>query len=275
MWLIILSYLPLNDLIEVSAVCKLFFGLSRKTSFFNEKLLHSRLLFNNSHSVFECYENACISFYGELCSCLEKYVKSEDHFIQAREIITSKLMLSLLPFHVWNHMFLCERSQYCIDMCNFSTKSYVSNNKISDRINKTLLMPIEEFHPSIREGIVLAEKIYIFTHTNVFIDKNDPFGRSANFGSLYFKSISSPFLLWKMYLDTICRIAFSASENFLLPIFISSVRGNCRDVTACTKESCPGLKGKEIKALFYKKLVKFCLCISLDVSVSTMYIEHI
>ena len=61
-WLIILSYLPLNDLIEVSAVRKLFFGLSRKISFFNEKLLHSRLLFNNSHSVFECYENACLSF---------------------------------------------------------------------------------------------------------------------------------------------------------------------------------------------------------------------
>ena len=81
-WLNILPYLSLNGLIEVSAVCKLFFGLSRKICFFNEKLLHSRLLFNNSRSVFECYENACISIYGELCSCLEKYVKSEDHFIK-------------------------------------------------------------------------------------------------------------------------------------------------------------------------------------------------
>ena len=106
--LIILSYLPLNDLIEASAACKLFFGLSRKTSFFNEKLLHSRLLFNNSRSVFECYENVCLSFYGELRSCLEKYVKSEDHFIKAKEIIMSKLMFSIRLFRVWNHIFLCE-----------------------------------------------------------------------------------------------------------------------------------------------------------------------
>ena len=222
-WLIILSYLSLNDLIEARAVCKLFFGLSRKISLFNEKLLYSRLLFNNSHSVFDCYENACLSFYAQHCLCLKKYFKCEDHFIKAREIIMSKLMLSILPFRVWNHTFFCERSQYCTDMCNFCTKSYVSNKKISDHINKTLFVPTEEFHTSIREGIVLAEKIYIFAHTNVFIDMDDPFGRSANFGSLYYESISSPFLLWKMYLDTICRIASNVSEKFLLLMFISSV----------------------------------------------------
>ena len=55
---------------------------------------------------------------------------------------------------------------------------------------------MEEFLPSIREGIVLAEKIYIFAHTNIFIEKDDPFGRSANFGSLFYETISSPFLLW-------------------------------------------------------------------------------
>ena len=81
-------------------------------------------------------------------------------------------------------------------MCNFFTKSYVSIKKISDHINKTLFVPMEEFLPSIREGIVLAEKIYIFAHTNVFIEKDDPCGRSANFGSLFYETISSPFLLW-------------------------------------------------------------------------------
>ena len=144
-----------------------YFGLSRKISFFNEKLLHSRLLFSNSHPAFEYYENACLSFYAELRSCLEKYVKGEDHFIKAREIIMSKLMLSILPFRVWNHIFLCESSQNCIDMCNFCTKSYVLNKKISENINKTLFVLIEEFHPSIRVGIVLAVKIYIFVHTNI------------------------------------------------------------------------------------------------------------
>ena len=162
MWFIISSYLSLYDLIETSAVWKLFHGLSRKISFFNEKLLHSRLLFNNYCFVFDCYENACLSFYRQLRFCLGKYVKGEDHFIKAKEIM-SKLMLSVLPFRVWNHTFLCEKSQYCIDMCYFCTKSYASNEKKSDHTNKTLFVPIGQFHPSVRERIVIAEK-FIYLH---------------------------------------------------------------------------------------------------------------
>ena len=56
-WWIVLTDLPLNGFIEVSAVCKLFFILSRKISFFNEKLSHSRSLFNNSRFIFSCYKN--------------------------------------------------------------------------------------------------------------------------------------------------------------------------------------------------------------------------
>ena len=56
----------------------------------------------------------------------------------------SKLMFSVLPFRVWNHMFLCERSQYCIDMYIYCTKFCVSNKKISDHINKNLYVPIQQ-----------------------------------------------------------------------------------------------------------------------------------
>ena len=92
-----------------------------------------------------------------------------------------------------------------------------------------------------------------------FIDKDDPSGRSRNFGSLYYESISSPFLLWKMYLDTLCRIVVNVSEKFLLPVLLSSVRGSCRSLTTCTSENCPSLKSKAIKAVSYKRLVEFCL----------------
>ena len=68
-------------------------------------------------------------------------------------------------------------------------KSYISNKKISDHINKNLCVPIEQFQASIREGIVIAEKNFIFAHKNIFIEKDDLFGR--NFGSLYYESISS------------------------------------------------------------------------------------
>ena len=142
-------------------------------------------------------------------------------------------------------------SQYCIDMCSLCTKCYVSNKKLSDSINKTFFVPIEEFHPSVIEGVVLAEKIYILVHTNVFNDKDDLCGRSANLGSLYYESVSSLFLLWKLYLDTVCRIAFNVPEKFLVPIFISNVGDNCRTATACNKENYSGLKPKVIKTFLF------------------------
>ena len=102
-WSIILSYLSPNDLIEASATCKMYFELSSKTSFFTEKLLHSRLLFNNSRVILDCYENASLTFYGQLCFSLKKYIKDENCFLKAREIIMNKSMISALPFCVWNH----------------------------------------------------------------------------------------------------------------------------------------------------------------------------
>ena len=214
----------------------MFFELSRKNSFFDEKLLHPRLLFNNSRVIVDCYENAFLSSNNQLCFSLQKYVKDEDYFLKVRKIIMSKLLFCALSFRVWNHIFLCEKSQYCTDMCLYCTKLQISNKKISDHINKNLCVAIEQFHASLREGIVIAEKIFIFAHTNIFIEKDDPFGR--NFGSLYYESISCPFLLWKMRLDTLCRIVFNISEKFVLPVLNSSVRGTCRSFTACTTENC-------------------------------------
>ena len=92
-WFIILSYIPHNDLIEASAACKLFFGLSRKNYFFVEKLSHSRLLFNNSLVNFDCYENVFLSLYGQLCFSHDKYIKEEDYFLQAKEIIMKKIVV--------------------------------------------------------------------------------------------------------------------------------------------------------------------------------------
>ena len=117
---------------------------------------------------------------------------------------------------------------------------------------KNLYRHIEQFPPSIREGIVVAEKIYLFAHINAFIDKDDPFRKSKNFASLYYDSISSPFLLFKMYLDTLYRILFNISETFILLALLSSVRGSCRSFTACTSENFPGLKSRTVKAVSTK-----------------------
>ena len=117
-WFIILSYLPVNDLIEANPTCKLFFNLSRKNSFLVEKLLHSMCLFNNARIIFDCYENAFLTFYGQLCFLLKIYVMGVDYFLEAKQNM-KKLLFLTLPLRVWNHMFLCKRSQYCICVCVF------------------------------------------------------------------------------------------------------------------------------------------------------------
>ena len=66
------------------------------------------------------------------------------------------------------------------------------------------------------------------------------------------RCISSPFLLFKMHLDTLYRIVFNISETFILLALLSSVRGGCRSFTACTSENFPGLKSRTIKAVFTK-----------------------
>ena len=166
---IILSYLPLNDLVEASSVCKLFFNLSRKNSFFVEKLLHSRLLFNNSCVIFDCYENAFLSFYSQLCFSLEKYIKEEDYFLEAKKIIMKKLMLSKLLLRVSNHMFLCKRSQHCIDICIICTKSYIFNKKISNHINKKLYICILHNFILLLEKELLLVKKFTCLHIQMFL----------------------------------------------------------------------------------------------------------
>lgn len=136
-----------------------------------------------------------------------------------------KVYFSVLPFRIWHHHFLCERSQCRYDVCKYCTKLYIQNRKISDHVNEKLFVSIDQFPGQLREGMVITEKIYLFAHTNVFI-KNRPFG--LNFGSLYYESISSPFLLWKSYLDILCHAIFNVSYKFVLPILVSGVDLNCR-----------------------------------------------
>ena len=82
------SFLPCNDLIEASAVCKLFYELSGKNSGYIEKLSHSGQLFNNSRIVFTRYEDVCLSFSGQLFYSLMQYVREEDCFFLMPKILS-------------------------------------------------------------------------------------------------------------------------------------------------------------------------------------------
>ena len=127
------------------------------------------------------------------------------------DVLMDWLYYSVLPFCVWTHLFLCERSQYMTNMCRFCTKWYIKNKTISDHINDKLFVEINQFPIRLSPGVVAARRINLFVHTNIAAI-NDLFG--LNFGSLYCESISSSFLLWKGYLDILCRIVLNVSQRF-------------------------------------------------------------
>ena len=80
----------------------------------------------------------------------------------------------------------------------------------------------------------LAErKINLFLHTNIHARK-DVFG--TNFGSLYCETINSPFMVWELYLDVLCRIIFNISDRVIFSLFTSGINGNC------TTSNCSQLK---------------------------------
>ena len=53
---------------------------------------------------------------------------------------------------------------YCWDICSFCTRFNVKQKDTSDYINKKLFVPIDFFPSSIREGILLMDKVYFFVH---------------------------------------------------------------------------------------------------------------
>ena len=149
-WAMILSYVyvyvSLNDLMELSCVCKMFYGLVRKGKFYQEKNDHSWKIFKNKSRFICYYEDKCLCFACALVKKLKDYVPKRNlHFI--RFIVKDKLFHSTLPFRVWNHMFLCSRCQYEKDMCRFCTKVYGKHRKISSYINDNLNVQIYDYIP--------------------------------------------------------------------------------------------------------------------------------
>lgn len=60
-----------------------------------------------------------------------------------------------------------------VETCVYIVRNYTYPIKKYQTTYQNFCVPIEQFHSSIREGIVTAEKKFIFAHTNIFIEKNE------------------------------------------------------------------------------------------------------
>lgn len=149
---------------------------------------------------------------------------------------------AIMPFCVWNHMFLCIGSQYDNGMCLFCTKTYLKSKKASKYIEKKLFVDVlDYFSVQFSHGIISDGQVHLFVHSSV-INRQKIFDENGNLGMLFYEVINSPFLVWKFYLNILTRIVFNYIENYVLPTVLSGSDDDCRNHTACTPFICFGLK---------------------------------
>ena len=122
-----------------------------------------------------------------------------------------------------------------------------------------------DFFPSaITEDITLENAVPLFAHYHGIIcscrDKN--FGNNCGiFGVLYYECINSPFMLYKFYLQVLCRIIFNYVTKKILPKLLSDYDANsfhkCQQRTICNKQLCPATERKKCLLLLSKKLFSY------------------
>ena len=115
-WGIIFSLLPLDDVIEVSAVCKTFYHETRKDKFFMKKMSQVRKSYRNERIICEKYYDADLCFSSQLSTSLKYYIP-EETFFRVKNFFLNEIYYQILLFHVWNNLSMCKRSQFCVDIC--------------------------------------------------------------------------------------------------------------------------------------------------------------
>ena len=195
---------------------------------------------------FSSFSSFCDISYCRLFRKLLPYV-SMDNILKVKKIIEHKLYYPILPFCVWNHLFLCVRSQYEGNMCLFCFEIYLRNKNLSRLIEKKLTVDVLKHFPSqLSYGIISGGCVNLFVHSSV-IDRQKVFDESANFGTSFYEVMNSPFMLLKFYLDILARIIFNYSDKYILPALLSGFKDDSRKHTVCAPSTCFGLKKIKVK----------------------------
>ena len=133
---IIFSYLTPNDVIEASAVCKLFYQLSRTNKLFVKKFSDSEKLYKNHKWIYCYYENVFFSFSNQLFKCLKDI--NEGNLFLAKNVIMCRMYYSVLPFCVWDHF--CVRGHIIQQLCVNTVLNYILKIKKYQTISTIICM---------------------------------------------------------------------------------------------------------------------------------------
>ena len=139
----------------------------RKNKFFTKKLSDIRRLNRIERIVSEYYYDWILCLSHQLSTNLKEYV-SEENLLKVNKNLLRKFYHQILPFCVWNHIVLCDRSQFSVDISRSCTRLYVPNKKISDYINNNFFVEIDHFPIQISHEII-AEKKNICLHIQILL----------------------------------------------------------------------------------------------------------
>ena len=230
--------------------------MSRNNSFYRKKLKESKRIFQDKSDVVSTYSNFCREFYLALFGRLTPFVKV-DNILRVRKIIWNKLFYAILPFRVWNHLFLCCRSQYESNMCLFCTKIYLKNKRLTASIEKNLTVEVLDFFPvHLSYGIISSGHVHLFVHSSI-VDRQKQLSYNSNFETLFYEVINSPFMLWKFYLDILARVVFNYCDKYITTALLSDLENDCRKFTVCNSRTCINIKRNRIKNVVFESTLTF------------------
>ena len=172
-----------------------------------------------------------------------------------RHEIFHRLFYSLLPFRVWNHVFLCCRSQYERNMCLFCAKIRLKDKKVIKSMCKTLKVNCFDcMSPLLAEGVIIRGDVSLFLHSSS--QDRQKLYNPNNSDTLFYEVISSRFLLWKFHLDALTRLIFNHCGKFILPDLMSGFdTSKCRASTVCTIDNHFGFKNFKLREVVFRHAI--------------------
>ena len=123
-----------------------------------------------------------------------------------------------------------------------------------------------------RSSVLYVSEVHLFIHTNFSKDPQRPYSKN-NFGVLYYEVVSSPFLLFKSYLDIIDRVIFNLCEKNLLPVLMKDRKKMYRRPYKNYSRNKKVNKLKENVFLFACKLIKWLTIVTCQRANPNVFIE--
>ena len=137
---------------------------------------------------------------------------------------------------VFGITYFCVNGLSILKIWVICTKLHLSNKKILDYTYKNLSLLTSKFPLEIIKGVLSGNFIFLFAHRNAYWRTNYQFGE--NLGLLYYESITSPFLLWKLYIDIMCQMVFNFGTSCILSTLNSSIELDCFNSFIVLKKLC-------------------------------------